>query len=267
MYPRGALLLGVWACASCVYDYSERPPEEGSFRAQCLSGDVPHRRTRDVFDVDSLVSAVMQAAPGDLIRMADGIYDFGSTWFELNAFGTADEPIFLCGTHAAVVQPGAGAQTSINLNGDYWNVVGLTIRDFYWGVQIQTGTGNIFRELELNDTSAYVMVPAKETLLELNQLNRSVMIIRGDDNVVRDNVLVGNGVLDTGQYSTNALIGVGSDVTGDDPVNNVFHRNTGSNKKYLFFDYGAGSKIYCDNTAVDPMELGVNMYNAGPCLP
>jgi hypothetical protein len=93
--------------------------------------------------------------------------------------------------------------------------------------------------------------------IEFNTINGGYFVIRSNNNVVNDNTLSGLGPNDGRGANGNALIGIGSDVAGITASNNVFHRNTGSNEKVLFFNQGSGSQIYCDNTAGAPTALGV----------
>jgi hypothetical protein len=137
-----------------------------------------------------------------------------------------------------------------------------------WGEGLYVGSsygnqgvrGTYIHHNTIGPTSAEpieLKVLADSSRIEFNTI-RSVngLVIRSDYNTFNDNTLLGP----LGPSSTGALVGVGSDVTGDTPVGNVAHRNTGSGAPKLFFRYPNNTttvNVYCDNDVIGSTLLGV----------
>jgi hypothetical protein len=85
-----------------------------------------------VRDAAGLRSALETAAPGDVIRMADGLYPGA---FTITNSGTRGAPIFLCGSRNAVLDGEDEATYVLHVNGaDWWRLLGFTVRDGRKGV-------------------------------------------------------------------------------------------------------------------------------------
>jgi hypothetical protein len=177
------------------------------FTQDCLAGEVPHLRSIDVDTTSELQTAVAAAQPGDLIVMADGVYDPVT----LAVSGTAANPILLCGTRDAIID-GAGAG-SLNVNANYWTVAGFTIRNTFWGVYVDGGSNNVIRELEVSGTGQY-----------------SILIRNNSaDNTVRDTWMHDSGLVDP-QWSQGVTIDYidATGVAGCDRTQ-VLHNHFGPN--------------------------------------
>ncbi|MCW2619155.1 MAG: uncharacterized protein JWR28_2304 [Modestobacter sp.] len=95
----------------------------------------------DVTTADELQRALDEATPGQVIRLADGTY---AGHFVATAKATADQPIHLCGSRAAVLDGGAvDGDFTLHLSGAaYWQVTGFTVTGGKKGVMVDAGVGN-----------------------------------------------------------------------------------------------------------------------------
>ncbi|MFN0284722.1 MAG: hypothetical protein ACKVZ6_22450 [Kineosporiaceae bacterium] len=93
---------------------------------------------RAVSTAQALEEALRSAGPGDVIRLADGVYE-GE--FVATARGTAAAPIHLCGGRGAVLD--AGSVTGgyiLHFDGaEHWRVDGFTLRNGQKGVMVDSG--------------------------------------------------------------------------------------------------------------------------------
>ncbi|WP_326642911.1 right-handed parallel beta-helix repeat-containing protein [Streptosporangium sp. NBC_01755] len=80
-----------------------------------------------------LAAALAAAQPGDVISVEDGTYD--GNWTATTP-GTAEEPIWLCGSSAAVLtNDGITGGYGLHLDGaDWWHLYGFTVADAQKGV-------------------------------------------------------------------------------------------------------------------------------------
>jgi hypothetical protein len=164
------MLLCALAVPACYYDYSARLDTNTAFTQKCLDGDVPHEREVDVATRLELMDAIAAAQPGDLIRLADGIYSIGSQLITIPISGTESAPIYLCGTRNAVLASTGAFPAAITLdNVSYWNFVGFTIHDFWNTIALRQSSHNALRELELYNSSSYVVVVNKASADNLIQ--------------------------------------------------------------------------------------------------
>jgi nitrous oxidase accessory protein NosD len=95
----------------------------------------------DVATADDLQRALDAAAPGQVIRLADGTYE-GT--FVASAVATADQPVQLCGTRGAILDGGEiDGDYTLHLSGAaYWQVSGFTVTGGQKGVMVDAGVGN-----------------------------------------------------------------------------------------------------------------------------
>lgn len=86
----------------------------------------------DVHDADTLRAALADAAAGDEIRMADGVYNGR---FVIGTDGTPDAPITLTGSRAAVIDGGATTTgRAVELRADHWRLAGFTVTNGQKGI-------------------------------------------------------------------------------------------------------------------------------------
>lgn len=102
--------------------------------------------TTTVGDGDALATALARARPGDSLWLADGVYEGG---FVAARPGTADRPIFLCGSAAAVLD-GGGVNDgyAFHLNGaSHWRLIGFSVHNGQKGVMADRVTGVVIQGL------------------------------------------------------------------------------------------------------------------------
>jgi hypothetical protein len=120
--------------ASLTPEPSTSPPAAAP--AACLGAGVV-----DVAGTGSLRTALADAAPGQVIRLADGRYEGN---FVATAQASADAPIRLCGGRNAVLDGGdVDGDYTLHLSGaSYWHVAGFTVTGGQKGVMVDAGVGN-----------------------------------------------------------------------------------------------------------------------------
>jgi hypothetical protein len=130
----------------------------------------------DVTTSAELQQALDRAAPGQVIRLADGRYE---GHFVATARATAEAPIVLCGSRGAILDGGAtdGDYTLHLSQAAYWQVTGLTVTGGQKGVMVDAGVGNRLQDLMVTS------VGDEAIHLRTNST---------------DNVVSGNSVRDTG---------------------------------------------------------------------
>lgn len=104
--------------------------------ASVAAGDPPLEcptATVVVRTAGELTGALAGATPGTVIELADGIY---AGQFVANVTGSAEAPIWLCGSRQAVLQgPGIDEGYVLHLVGlRYWRLVGFTVQEGKKGV-------------------------------------------------------------------------------------------------------------------------------------
>jgi hypothetical protein len=104
----------------------------------------------EVTNANELTSALGNATAGDVIHLADGVYQ-GE--FSTSVRATERAPIYLCGGRAAVLQ-GEGYKGDYVLhfdNATFWRVSGFTVRFGQKGVMVDAGTGIALQDLLVTD--------------------------------------------------------------------------------------------------------------------
>lgn len=95
-----------------------------------------------------LQAALTAARPGQVIELADGIY---TGHFTATTRATADAPIYLCGSRAAILD--GGSITSgyvLHLSGAaYWRLTGFTVRNGQKGIVADHTTNTIINNLDV----------------------------------------------------------------------------------------------------------------------
>jgi hypothetical protein len=116
--------------------------------AQC--SDYEYSRLVKVSTSSQLSDALRYARAGDLILLADGTYTGRRT---ITASGTADEPIILCGTSAAVLADTRydGGAVLLLKNANRWVLHGFTVQNALWGIRLERSSHNQLRNLTVRD--------------------------------------------------------------------------------------------------------------------
>lgn len=104
--------------------------------------------TVTVSNSGDLTRALASAAPGTVIRLADGTY---SGNFTGTAVGSAAAPIFLCGGPGAILDAGGTSNSAgyvLHLNGAaYWRLVGFTVQNGAKGVVLDHTDFSVIEKL------------------------------------------------------------------------------------------------------------------------
>jgi hypothetical protein len=97
--------------------------------------DPPNPRIINVSSASELSSALTSAQPGDVITLADGIYN-GT--FSITQSGVEGNPIIVRGqSQGGTIINAVGAVYGVNISGSYTYVENLTIKSSEWGARIQ----------------------------------------------------------------------------------------------------------------------------------
>ncbi|MEC5200181.1 hypothetical protein RCH21_002424 [Arthrobacter sp. PL16] len=134
---------------------NEEPITAPGIEAQAQPGqaDLPDYRklecpaaTQQVATSAELADALESAAPGDVIRLADGVY---AGPFVARSSGTAVERIFLCGGRGAVLDGGSikGGYVLHLDQAEHWALIGFTVRNGQKGVMADATTGTFIQDL------------------------------------------------------------------------------------------------------------------------
>ena len=101
--------------------------------------------------VDDLQAALASAQPGDVITVADGEYRFDDR-LVAEPSGTADEPITLRGSRAAVLRTkNASRRLRAHITGDHWRVECLTVAHATKGIVLDGSVGTVIDGVEVYD--------------------------------------------------------------------------------------------------------------------
>lgn len=114
------------------------------------AGDCPPA-TVTVASAAELEAALAAAAPGTVIRLADGIYTGN---FTATGNGTPDNPVTLCGTGSSILDGGQlddGYVLHLN-QASYWVLQGFTVRNGQKGVMVDETTHSVLRGLTVSTT-------------------------------------------------------------------------------------------------------------------
>lgn len=116
----------------------------------------------DVSTVEELFVAMRGAKPGDVIRVASGIYDYtiyqGAQKIDTSAEGTAEAPITLTAADPDNPPVITGNDTTngyvIHIKGDYWILENLKITTSQKGIVFDNSNHSIIRNCEVYNTGA-----------------------------------------------------------------------------------------------------------------
>ncbi|MGH3799700.1 MAG: NosD domain-containing protein, partial [Pseudonocardiaceae bacterium] len=103
-----------------------------------------------VSTADQLRAALAQARPGTVIQLRDGIYP---GHFEITTAATADQPITLCGSRAAVLHGGPieDGYTLHLRTANHWRLSGFTIHGGQKGLMVDSTRGALIDGLFIHD--------------------------------------------------------------------------------------------------------------------
>ena len=108
-------------------------------------------RDVDVTDQAELLDAIAQAQPGDVIRIAAGIYAGPLT---ITASGTAQNPIVLQGVDQDAVRIAApGANSGLVVRGSHLYVRDLSVSGSFWGATTFDTEGIVIERVRFTDVS------------------------------------------------------------------------------------------------------------------
>jgi hypothetical protein len=100
---------------------------------------------------EELAAALATAAPGDVIELADGEYQFKHR-LVASAAGTAEAPITLRGTRQAVIRTkNASGDYGLSITGDHWRIEGLTVAHATKGIVLDGSVGTVIDGVEVFD--------------------------------------------------------------------------------------------------------------------
>jgi nitrous oxidase accessory protein NosD len=120
--------------------------------AETAAGGVPEcpEGGIEVTTAEELRDALAEAAPGDVIQLADGSYE-GS--FVVESPGQPDAPIHLCGGTDAVLDGGSTDEgTVLHLDGaSHWMLLGFTVQNGKKGVMADGIEGTVIGGLTVRD--------------------------------------------------------------------------------------------------------------------
>jgi hypothetical protein len=217
----------------------EADAQAGEFALPALQRVDCPTPTTTVTSAEELSAALTAAAPGQVIRLADGNYQDN---FVATASGTPTAPIFLCGGRGAVLDGGGTTGGYVfHLDGaEHWRLVGFTVRNGQKGVMADATTGTVIQDLAVNGTG-----------------DEAVHLRRNST----DNLVVGNVISDTGQrrdkFGEGVYIGTAvsnwctiSDCLPDRSDRNVIAGNTISDTTAEAVDIKEGTTggLLVDNT-------------------
>jgi hypothetical protein len=104
-----------------------------------------------VSDEDELQDALDDARPGDVIQLASGRYD---DRFEIDrSSGTADEPIWVCGTSKTVLDGGNPDKGTVLALDDvaHWRLIGFTVENGQKGIMADGVSESVFAGLRVRN--------------------------------------------------------------------------------------------------------------------
>ena len=107
-------------------------------------------RTVNVGTAADLTTALTTAQPGDVIRLADGVY---TGRFYMTQSGTPEQPITLCGGRGAQLQsPDMGVHDALHLRSNYTVIQGFSIAWAKRGIEAQNAHFNVIRDMDIHHT-------------------------------------------------------------------------------------------------------------------
>jgi hypothetical protein len=129
-------------CTSCAADCGACPAPTGC-------DGLPYTRLVAVSSASQLSSALANAKPGDLIRMADGTYNGR---FRPSVSGTQSNRISLCGSQSAVISDASEGGYALGpSNASWWVFRGFTIDRGLKGIMSDNSHDNVYEQLTVKN--------------------------------------------------------------------------------------------------------------------
>lgn len=122
-----------------------------------------------------LTKALAGARPGDVVRLADGVYQGR---FALTVAGTATRPFWLCGGPGAVLQTGdasSGAALRVG-SSSFVGLSGFSVRSSLQGVMVKGSSGVVVTGLSVSGTGyegIHVYAFSQDVVIRDNRVERS----------------------------------------------------------------------------------------------
>jgi hypothetical protein len=132
--------------------------------------DFPHDKLVDVTSAADLARALGAAAAGTMIRLPDAEVRGA---FKATASGSADHPIVLCGTRAAVLTATASS-AGFTLSGDYWVLSGFSVTGGQKGVLLDGAQHNLLSSLSVHGTGnegVHFRIGSSDNVLEWSEIS------------------------------------------------------------------------------------------------
>lgn len=129
----------------------------------------------EVSTAEQLRATLGHAAPGMVIRLRDGTY---AGQFAITTAGTADQPITLCGSRAAILDGGpVDAGYTLHLrNADHWQLSGFTIHGGQKGLMVDNTRGALIDGLlvhEIGDEAVHLRAGSSDNTVQANTIRRT----------------------------------------------------------------------------------------------
>ena len=131
---------------------------------------------RDVSTADQLRDALVHAQPGMVIHLRDGTYPGR---FEITTAATADRPITLCGSRAAILDGGDIDETGYTLHlrgADHWQLSGFTIHGGQKGLMLDNTRAALIEGLlihEVGDEALHLRTASSDNTVRANTIRRT----------------------------------------------------------------------------------------------
>jgi Malectin domain/Chondroitinase B len=131
-----------------------------------VPADPLNPRMVNVGDINGLNSALQGAQPGDIITLADGLYNVGTIFFF--ASGTAQNPIVVRGaSEEGTVLDGGNCDSCnvLEVYGSYVHIERLTLQNAQRALRFQTAgaTGNVVRRVHIKNTTTAIFDRPNQT--------------------------------------------------------------------------------------------------------
>ncbi|WP_157518250.1 hypothetical protein [Herbidospora mongoliensis] len=130
------------------------------------------RPTKIVGSASQFEKALASARAGDVIKLRPGIYRGN---FVARKSGVKSRPIFVCGTAASVID-GGGPKGGYGFHidrGNYWRLVGFTVRNSQKGVMADRSFGSIIQSLtvhSIGDEAIHLRNFSKSNIVQYNRI-------------------------------------------------------------------------------------------------
>ncbi|NAS25114.1 hypothetical protein GT755_25955 [Herbidospora sp. NEAU-GS84] len=128
--------------------------------------------TKTVGTASQLKTALAKARPGEVIKLRPGLYRGN---FVAQKSGTQSRPIFVCGTAGSVIEgggPKGGYGFHIN-KGNYWRLIGFTVRNSQKGVMADRTRGSVIQSLtvhSIGDEAIHLRDFSTKNIVQYNRI-------------------------------------------------------------------------------------------------